>query len=211
MDAAGVLDSSETTIKFGVVNATANVPASIYVGDLLLGKTPLTTLVAGNHLTLTATAPDHESNSRDIDTGDLRPIALDFQLIGLAASSPPPPPPQGSSGPIFVGVGAGAAVLAGVGGAIWRANRVAVYDGICRPDTSKATGACADTLSQYHVASGIEIGGFIAAGVLAVVGATWWYLDDRATKRHARSASAACSFGGCELGVEFSTKTCRAS
>ena len=203
------LNSSDASIKFAIVNITANVKASIFVGNTLLGTTPLSTLVAGNHVTLTASAPNHQSDTRELDTGDIRPTTVEFHLLELAGSPPSSPtsPPEetrsSSVGPLYAGIGAGVALLAGTAGALWRANRVVVYDGICPTDTSKASGACADTLSQYHVASTIEIAGFITAGVLAAVSGTWWYLDHRGSMSGGKNASAACTAGGCQVGVRF--------
>jgi hypothetical protein len=81
--------------------------------------------------------------------------------------------------PVVLGTGVATVALVGlgVGGLVWSGERHSLYESSDCATVPKY--GCTSVLSQYHAAEGIEIAGFAAAGVGAIVTGVLFYLDHR--------------------------------
>jgi hypothetical protein len=141
----------------------------------------------------------------------------------VAVNNPPPdprpPPPTDADHPVIERkrasatgarkaakwVAHGGAVLgvgAGIYGTAQNGSLVTEFDGSCgivggkavmAPGSAKTDGQCADLKNQYELASHIGIGGFVAAGLLAVTGLVLWLTEPSDDSTQTAAASYRCA------------------
>jgi hypothetical protein len=165
--------------------------AAVLINHRSVGKTPLAhvRLAPGRYdLEVTVEGAEPITRSLDLAAGDraesFEPPAPPATVPMAQASDLPPAAPASPASsadlkPWWIGTAIATGVLAaaGVGGAAWASERASTYNGAHCADTSAA--GCSSTLSQYNGARGIEIGGFIGAGVAAVATGVLVFLDTR--------------------------------
>jgi hypothetical protein len=129
---------------------------------------------------------------------------------GATATTPPTvtPEPAASNGRLALkwvawGLGA-AAVGVGVYGAVGNSNGVSTFDAKCGIDTtgkaiskggSTTDATCASEKSDYESKAHIGVGGFVAAGALAVTGFVLWLTEPTARAHDAAALNCAPALG----------------
>ena len=163
--------------------------ATVTVNHRVVGTTPLRPLrlAPGRYdVEVTAEGVGPTTRSLDLSAGEhtesfapapTAPPATTATLAATHAPSSSSESSQASLMPWAIGTGVAAVVLigAGIGGVAWANERSNTYNAVNCANTN-ATG-CSSTLSQYHAARGIEIGGFVGAGAAAVASGLLFYLD----------------------------------
>jgi hypothetical protein len=117
------------------------------------------------------------------------PAAAPAPAPGVVASDAPATT-TGGYRTLVIGTatGGGVFLLGGIAGAIWASERLSYYNSNDCATMNKA--GCSSTLDQSHIARGIEITGFVGAGLGAAAAGTLLYLDYR--HKHETAASVAC-------------------
>ncbi len=86
----------------------------------------------------------------------------------------------------------------GVGSAFWASGRSATYNS--HNCANQPTGGCDSTLSQYHLARGMEVAGLVGGGLAAIASGILFYLDAEQAPRP-KGPRAAQRSTSCRLGL----------
>ncbi len=195
---------------------TASPGAMVTVNHRPAGTTPLRQLrlAPGRYdLEVTAEGVGTMTRSLDLPAGEHtesfapatpEPAAQAATSLQASAQSPPSESSRASLMPWVIGTGVAAVVLlgGGIGGVAWANQRSNTYNTAKCAETNAA--GCSSTLSQYHAARGIEIAGFVGAGVAAAASGVLFYLD----RQRAHAAAGAVSVGPVSCTIPGAGVTC---